>query len=128
MITRILPSGEANKNLDQLSSLIDWLLGEAVERRDLLIALGGGVIGDLVGFTAAVTLRGIHFMLESLLQLDFAECAALLDLAATLKLNTILLEFGPQFFKVVDLAGDGEAITSIWIPEGLQTSFTQIYQ
>ena len=61
-LSRVLPPGEATKNLEQLGALVDWLLGESVERRDLVIALGGGVVGDLTGFAAATTLRGIDFV------------------------------------------------------------------
>ncbi|HMB77403.1 MAG TPA: 3-dehydroquinate synthase [Kiloniellaceae bacterium] len=60
--TRILAPGEATKSVAQLADLVDWLLGQAIERRDLVIAFGGGVIGDLAGFAAAVTLRGIPFV------------------------------------------------------------------
>lgn len=41
---------------------MDWLLGERIERRDIVIALGGGVIGDLAGFAAAVLRRGVRFV------------------------------------------------------------------
>ncbi len=59
---RILPAGEPTKSWDQLSSTIDWLLAEEVERGDHIIALGGGVIGDLTGFAAAILKRGCHFI------------------------------------------------------------------
>ena len=54
----VLPAGEATKNWSSLTKTVDWLLAEQVERRDLIIALGGGVIGDLVGFAAAILRRG----------------------------------------------------------------------
>ncbi|PDW02634.1 3-dehydroquinate synthase [Candidatus Viridilinea mediisalina] len=54
-----LPAGEASKNGAQLGQLYDWMLGGAVERRDIVLALGGGVVGDLAGFAAASVLRGI---------------------------------------------------------------------
>lgn len=57
-----LPAGEQTKCFAQLQSLSEKLLEMKVERSTTLIALGGGVIGDLVGFTAAVTLRGIPFV------------------------------------------------------------------
>jgi 3-dehydroquinate synthase len=59
---RILPAGEASKSWDQLSATVDWLLAEEVERGDHVLALGGGVIGDLTGFAAAVLKRGCHFI------------------------------------------------------------------
>jgi 3-dehydroquinate synthase len=59
---RILPPGEATKSWAQLAALVDWLLAEEVERGDHIIALGGGVIGDLTGFAAAVLKRGCHFI------------------------------------------------------------------
>ena len=54
-----VPSGEASKSQAQLWQLYDWLLGGGVERRDAVLALGGGVVGDLAGFAAASTLRGL---------------------------------------------------------------------
>ena len=54
-----LPAGEATKSWDQLSRTVDWLLGEKVERRDVVVAFGGGVVGDLAGFAAAVLRRGV---------------------------------------------------------------------
>lgn len=58
----ILPPGEATKGWTQFSACVEWLLEQRVERRDIVIALGGGVIGDLVGFAAAVLRRGVRFV------------------------------------------------------------------
>ena len=58
----VLPSGEGTKSFAHLEGLIDTLLERRIERRTSLIALGGGVIGDLTGFAAAVTLRGLDFV------------------------------------------------------------------
>lgn len=58
----ILPAGEATKSWPELTRTVDWLLAEQVERRDLVIAFGGGVIGDLVGFAAAILRRGVGFI------------------------------------------------------------------
>ncbi|GCF08236.1 hypothetical protein KDI_18000 [Dictyobacter arantiisoli] len=55
----ILPAGEGSKSQQQLFALYDWLLELHAERREALIALGGGVVGDLVGFVAATYLRGV---------------------------------------------------------------------
>lgn len=57
-----LPPGEATKSWDQLATLIDALLTIGVDRSDHLIALGGGVIGDLVGFAASILKRGCPFI------------------------------------------------------------------
>lgn len=54
-----VPAGEASKSPEQLQAIYDWLLEHHAERREVLIALGGGVIGDLVGFAAATYLRGV---------------------------------------------------------------------
>jgi 3-dehydroquinate synthase len=62
MTTLALPAGEATKGWPQFSRAVDWLLAEKVERRDIVIALGGGVIGDLGGFAAAVLRRGVRFV------------------------------------------------------------------
>ncbi|MXP25491.1 3-dehydroquinate synthase [Altererythrobacter indicus] len=58
----ILDAGEATKSWSVLEELIDWLLAEEVERGDYIIALGGGVIGDLTGFAASVLKRGCGFI------------------------------------------------------------------
>lgn len=60
--TLILPAGESTKGWPQFTRTVEWLLAEKVERRDLIVALGGGVIGDLVGFAAAVLRRGVRFV------------------------------------------------------------------
>jgi len=59
---RILPPGEQTKSWDELSKTVDWLLACEVERGDHILALGGGVIGDLTGFAAAIVKRGCHFI------------------------------------------------------------------
>lgn len=58
----IFDAGEASKNLDTVQKLYEYLIKERFERKDLLIALGGGVVGDLTGFAAATYLRGIDFI------------------------------------------------------------------
>ncbi len=55
----IVPAGEASKSQQQLSKLYDWLLEHHAERRETIIALGGGVVGDLAGYAAATYLRGV---------------------------------------------------------------------
>ena len=58
----ILPPGESTKSWPHLIEVVEWLLAEKVERRDVVLALGGGVIGDLVGFAAAILRRGVRFV------------------------------------------------------------------
>lgn len=58
----ILPPGEHTKSYRQLEALLDELLDQGIDRKTTLIALGGGVIGDLTGFAAAIVLRGINFV------------------------------------------------------------------
>ena len=60
--TVVLPPGEATKSLAQLGAVTDRLIEMGLERGDLVIALGGGVIGDLVGFAASIVRRGIRFV------------------------------------------------------------------
>ncbi|MBP0483039.1 3-dehydroquinate synthase [Sagittula salina] len=57
-----LPPGEGTKSWPFFSQTVEWLLEQKVERRDVVVALGGGVIGDLVGFAAAVLRRGVRFV------------------------------------------------------------------
>ncbi len=61
-VWRILPAGEASKSWEQLTATTDWLLAQEVERGDHILALGGGVIGDLTGFAASILKRGCHFI------------------------------------------------------------------
>lgn len=62
VIEIILPDGEAYKNADTLNLIYDALLKNRCERSTTLIALGGGVIGDLTGYAAATYLRGVPFI------------------------------------------------------------------
>ncbi len=57
-----LPAGEGTKSWPYLQETVDWLLARKVERNDVVVALGGGVIGDLVGFAAAILRRGVRFV------------------------------------------------------------------
>ena len=57
-----LPPGEGTKGWPQFTGTVEWLLDQKVERGDIVVALGGGVIGDLVGFAAAVVRRGVRFV------------------------------------------------------------------
>ena len=58
----VLPAGEATKSWKYIQETVEWLLAEKVERDDVVIAFGGGVIGDLVGFAAAILRRGVRFV------------------------------------------------------------------
>jgi shikimate kinase/3-dehydroquinate synthase len=57
--TFAVPPGEGSKSLGVAGELYDWLLGGGIERGDVAVALGGGVVGDLAGFVAATVLRGV---------------------------------------------------------------------
>ena len=58
----IVPPGEASKSLESYGGLVSRLLALGVERQTAIVALGGGVVGDLAGFAAATTLRGLPFV------------------------------------------------------------------
>ncbi len=58
----VVPPGEASKSMASYARVVDGLLDAGVERRTTVIALGGGVVGDLAGFAAATTLRGLPFV------------------------------------------------------------------
>lgn len=62
MQTVLLPDGEAHKNLHTLNQIFDALLASQYDRHAVIVALGGGVIGDMAGFAAAVYMRGIRFV------------------------------------------------------------------
>jgi len=58
----ILPDGEQYKNLDVLNTIFDALLSHRMDRNTTIIALGGGVVGDMAGFAAACYQRGVHLI------------------------------------------------------------------
>ena len=58
----ILEPGEKSKSWSALETTVEWLLEKKVERDDVIVALGGGVIGDLAGFAASVVRRGMRFV------------------------------------------------------------------
>lgn len=58
----VFPAGEESKTLDTVKEIYKFLIENHFNRKDLLIALGGGVVGDLTGYTAATYLRGIEFI------------------------------------------------------------------
>ena len=62
VIEYILPDGEQEKKLKNVHKIIDWLMEEGFGRDSTLIALGGGVVGDITGFTASIFMRGINFI------------------------------------------------------------------
>ncbi len=61
-VSKTLPAGETSKSWAHLQDVVEWLLEVEVARDDMVIALGGGVIGDLVGFAAAILRRGVQFV------------------------------------------------------------------
>ena len=58
----VIPAGEQNKNLDEIRKIYVHLIEHGLDRNDILVALGGGVVGDMTGFAAATYLRGIRFV------------------------------------------------------------------
>ena len=62
MVSLALPPGEGTKCWAEFQRVVEWRLEQKVERKDIVVAFGGGVIGDLVGFAAAVLRRGVRFV------------------------------------------------------------------
>ncbi|ACB53788.1 3-dehydroquinate synthase [Crocosphaera subtropica ATCC 51142] len=62
VFSHVIPAGETYKTLDSISKIYDTALKHRLERASTLLALGGGVIGDMTGFAAATWLRGINFI------------------------------------------------------------------
>ena len=58
----VLEPGEATKCWGELERVVEWLIAERAERDDVVLAFGGGVIGDLAGFAAAILRRGVRFV------------------------------------------------------------------
>jgi 3-dehydroquinate synthase len=63
MTTVAIPDGEKYKSLETLAAIYDRVLAEGVDRRTIIVALGGGVVGDVAGFAAATLLRGIRMVM-----------------------------------------------------------------
>ncbi|MFU8780024.1 MAG: 3-dehydroquinate synthase, partial [Kiritimatiellia bacterium] len=57
-----IPAGEGSKSLVQLGAVLEYAVSAGLDRKSLLVAVGGGVIGDLGGFAASVYLRGVGFL------------------------------------------------------------------
>ena len=62
VVKYVFPNGEASKNIHTLSNILEFLAENNFKRNDYLIALGGGVVGDITGFAASVYMRGINFI------------------------------------------------------------------
>ena len=58
----VIPAGEKSKNLDTVKDIYEFLINLKLDRNSTLVALGGGVVGDITGFAAATFLRGINFV------------------------------------------------------------------
>lgn len=61
-VTELIPDGEEYKTMGTVEKLLDGMVGARLDRRSLIIALGGGVVGDIAGFAAAVYMRGLPYM------------------------------------------------------------------
>lgn len=61
-VSHLIPNGEQSKTLDNVTAFIDCMVKAQVTRTDMVLALGGGVIGDMAGFAAAIYLRGIPYI------------------------------------------------------------------
>lgn len=69
----VFPNGEASKNFDTLQQILKAMQEAHVSRKDTVIALGGGVVGDMAGFASAIYMRGVHYInipTTSLSQID----------------------------------------------------------
>ncbi|MCB9994729.1 MAG: 3-dehydroquinate synthase [Hyphomicrobiaceae bacterium] len=60
--THMVPAGEASKSYSRLGEVVEAMLAARLERNDVILALGGGVVGDLAGFAAAIIRRGMRFV------------------------------------------------------------------
>ena len=61
-VCHVIPNGEQSKTLDNVTAFINCMIQEQVTRTDMVLALGGGVVGDMAGFAAAILLRGIPYI------------------------------------------------------------------
>ena len=61
-VAHVIPNGEQSKTLDNVTAFIECMVKAQVTRTDMVLALGGGVVGDMAGFAAAIYLRGIPYI------------------------------------------------------------------
>ena len=66
VVSYVIPAGEENKTLNQVRNIYEALIKSGLDRHDMIAALGGGVTGDMAGFTAATYLRGIRCAVSAL--------------------------------------------------------------
>lgn len=59
---KVVPAGETSKSIEHFANILDYLAGQRLDRGGLVVAVGGGVIGDLAGYAAASYLRGVRFI------------------------------------------------------------------
>ena len=120
--THAVAPGEGSKSLGTAGELYDWLLGGGVERGDVIVALGGGVVGDLAGFVAATVLRGI-----GLVQVPTSLLAAVdssvggktgINHAAGKNLIGAFLQPPLVIVDTASLADDAGSRTSLWLGGG----------
>ena len=62
VVQYVAPNGESNKNANTFLSLLDFFAEQRLSRKDVVVALGGGVVGDIAGFAAACYMRGVRFV------------------------------------------------------------------
>lgn len=62
VVKYVMPAGEENKNFENLIKIVSFMAQNRLSRKDIAVALGGGVVGDITGFAAAVYMRGIKFV------------------------------------------------------------------
>ncbi len=96
----IFPNGEASKNLTVWSEILEDMLEHHVSRKDTVIALGGGVAGDMAGFAAATYMRGIHYIN-----------------IPTTTISQIDSSIGGK--TAVDLAGRKNSVGAFWQPDAV---------
>jgi len=75
--THILPDGESNKRMEVLYTILDKAMELKLDRKCTFVALGGGVIGDMVGFAASIYQRGVNFIQVRKIEdekEDFSDC------------------------------------------------------
>jgi 3-dehydroquinate synthase len=107
------PAGEASKNIETSLHIIDTMIELGADRTSALIALGGGVVGDITGFIASIYMRGIPYIQVNILGTFFQPKGVFIDLAF---LNTLTpREFGSGLAEIVKygIIDDPELFSSL---------------
>ena len=110
----VIPAGEASKNLENVARVYERAIEAGLDRRSFIVALGGGVVGDLAGFAAATYLRGIRYVQAPTTLLAMVDSSVGGKTGVNLKQGKNLVG---AFYQPVEVSADLSTLASLSEPE-----------